>query len=123
MKPRIVASIVGVAALAVLLVGVPLAVAVKYLYASQEVLRLERQASETRQMVDPSALGTGDPIELTRAGAVSFAVYDAAGRRIAGNGPAIADDPVYAEHWAGHREVEVAVEPDRIVIRRTNLPD
>ena len=73
MKPRIVASIVGVAALAVLLVGVPLAVAVKYLYASQEVLRLERQASETRQMVDPSALGTGDPIELTRAGA--FRVY------------------------------------------------
>ncbi|HYL53448.1 MAG TPA: HAMP domain-containing sensor histidine kinase [Acidimicrobiia bacterium] len=88
------ASIVGVAGLAVLLVGVPLAIAVKYLYASQEVLRLERQASETRQMVDPSALGTGDPIELTRAGAVSFAVYDAAGRRIAGNGPAIADDPV-----------------------------
>ncbi len=37
--------------------------------------------------------------------------------------PAIADDPVYAEHWAGHREVEVAVEPDRIVIRRTRLPD
>jgi hypothetical protein len=37
--------------------------------------------------------------------------------------PAIADDPVYAEHWAGQREVEVAVEPDRIVIRRTNLPD
>ena len=37
--------------------------------------------------------------------------------------PAIADDPVYAEHWAGHREVEVAVEPDRIVIRRTRPPD
>lgn len=37
--------------------------------------------------------------------------------------PAIADDPVYAEHWAGHREVELAVEPDRIVIRRTRLPD
>jgi hypothetical protein len=36
--------------------------------------------------------------------------------------PAIADDPVYAEHWAGHREVEVAVEPDRIVIRRTRPP-
>ena len=36
--------------------------------------------------------------------------------------PAIADDPIYTEHWAGHREVEVAVEPDRIVIRRTRLP-
>lgn len=32
--------------------------------------------------------------------------------------PAIADDPVYGEHWAGHRKIEVTVEPDRIVIRR-----
>ena len=31
---------------------------------------------------------------------------------------AIQDDPVYAEHWAGHRPVTVAVERDRIVIRR-----
>jgi hypothetical protein len=33
--------------------------------------------------------------------------------------PAVQDDPVYKEHWAGHRPVEVTVEPDRIVIRRT----
>jgi hypothetical protein len=33
--------------------------------------------------------------------------------------PAVADDPVYAENWAGHRAVEVEIEPDRIVIRRT----
>ena len=32
--------------------------------------------------------------------------------------PAIQDDPVYAEHWAGHRPVTVAVEPERIVISR-----
>ena len=32
--------------------------------------------------------------------------------------PAIADDPVYTEHWADHRKVEVMVEPDRIVITR-----
>jgi hypothetical protein len=32
--------------------------------------------------------------------------------------PAVEDDPVYSEHWAGHRQVEVTVEPDRIVIRR-----
>jgi hypothetical protein len=32
--------------------------------------------------------------------------------------PAIEDDPVYGEHWAGHRRVEVTIEPDRIVIRR-----
>jgi hypothetical protein len=33
--------------------------------------------------------------------------------------PSIADDPVYAEHWADHRQVEVTVEPDRIVVTRT----
>jgi hypothetical protein len=33
--------------------------------------------------------------------------------------PAIQDDPVYAEHWAGHRPVTVTVEPERIVISRT----
>jgi hypothetical protein len=32
--------------------------------------------------------------------------------------PAVEDDPVYAEHWAGHRPVEVTIEEDRIVIRR-----
>jgi hypothetical protein len=32
--------------------------------------------------------------------------------------PAIQDDPVYAEHWAGHRPVTVSVEAEQIVIRR-----
>jgi hypothetical protein len=32
--------------------------------------------------------------------------------------PAVQDDPIYAEHWAGHRPVTIAVERDQIVIRR-----
>ncbi len=32
--------------------------------------------------------------------------------------PAVEDDPVYAEHWAGHRPVVVTIEEDQIVIRR-----
>jgi membrane protein involved in colicin uptake len=32
--------------------------------------------------------------------------------------PAVQDDPVYAEHWAGHRPVEISIEEDQIVIRR-----
>jgi hypothetical protein len=32
--------------------------------------------------------------------------------------PAVQDDPVYSEHWAGHRRVEVTIEPDRIVVKR-----
>jgi hypothetical protein len=37
--------------------------------------------------------------------------------------PAVADNPVYAEHWAGHRPVEVTVEEDQIVIRRAGGDD
>ena len=32
--------------------------------------------------------------------------------------PGIQDDPLYAEHWAGHRAVTVTVEADRIIIER-----
>jgi hypothetical protein len=32
--------------------------------------------------------------------------------------PSVKDNPVYAEHWAGQREVSVRIEPDQIVIRR-----
>jgi hypothetical protein len=32
--------------------------------------------------------------------------------------PAVKDNPVYAEHWAGQREVSVRIEADQIVIRR-----
>jgi len=32
--------------------------------------------------------------------------------------PAVQDDPVYAEHWAGQRAITVTIEPDRIVISR-----
>jgi hypothetical protein len=34
--------------------------------------------------------------------------------------PAVQDDPVYSENWAGHRQVEVTIEPDRIVIKRSD---
>jgi hypothetical protein len=37
--------------------------------------------------------------------------------------PAIQDNPIYAEHWAGHRPVEVVIEEDRIVIRRVGEDD
>jgi hypothetical protein len=31
----------------------------------------------------------------------------------------VQDNPNYAEHWAGHREVTVTIEPEQIVIRRS----
>ena len=32
--------------------------------------------------------------------------------------PAVQDNAVYAEHWAGHRPLTITIEPDRIVIER-----
>jgi hypothetical protein len=37
--------------------------------------------------------------------------------------PAVEDNPVYAEHWAGHRPVTVTIEEDQIVIRRAGDDD
>src|SRR5918992_787772 len=32
--------------------------------------------------------------------------------------PAVQDHPLHAQHWAGHRPVEITIEEDQIVIRR-----
>ncbi|HYH89406.1 MAG TPA: hypothetical protein VEX67_09240 [Solirubrobacteraceae bacterium] len=37
--------------------------------------------------------------------------------------PAVEDNPIYAEHWAGHRPVEVTIEEDQIVIKRAGGGD
>jgi len=36
--------------------------------------------------------------------------------------PAVKDNPVYTEHWAGKRDVTVRIEADQIVIRRAGEP-
>ena len=35
----------------------------------------------------------------------------------------VKDNPVYTEHWAGHREVTVRIEADQIVIRRAGAEE
>ncbi len=37
--------------------------------------------------------------------------------------PSVKDNPVYAEHWSGKREVSVRIEPDQIVIRRAGADE
>jgi len=56
-----------------------------------------------------------------RAGASMQATFDHGGQDGFGLwlDPAVEEDPVYSEHWAGHRQVEVTIEPDRIVIKRS----
>ncbi len=37
--------------------------------------------------------------------------------------PAVVDNPVYSQHWAGHRAVQVTFEADAITIRRAGTDD
>ncbi len=37
--------------------------------------------------------------------------------------PAVQDDPIYAEHWAGQRAIMVTIEEEQIVIRRAGSAD
>jgi signal transduction histidine kinase len=73
---------------AVLLFGVPLALAVGRLYRSQQLTRLERTATAAVGRVSAVGLPASDPIELPRVErGTHLAVYDRAGRRVAGTGP------------------------------------
>ena len=92
MRRRLSVAIVAVATATLALFALPLAIVLRDGYRDQELLRLQRDTVAAARQID---LGTtaGDPVELP-AGADRFAVYDAAGRRVAGSpadGPARAD--------------------------------
>ncbi|MDP9219614.1 MAG: HAMP domain-containing histidine kinase, partial [Actinomycetota bacterium] len=73
-------------AVAVLLLAVPLAVALRLAVFSDETGELERTALQTAATVSPD--GSSDPVELPSVEAGrSLAVYDANGQRVAGQGP------------------------------------
>lgn len=94
MKRRIVVSIVGVALVALLLLGIPLAVAVEQFYAKEQVLYLDREASEATQRVDAGTISSGRRVEIHDEGGTRLAVYDSSGRKMSGTGPEWADPPV-----------------------------
>jgi len=102
-KRRIIFSIVGVAAVALLLLGVPLALSVERVYENQETLRLEREANESLRQISATGVARGDRIELRNDGPIDFAAYDSDARRIAGQGPSRGGDIV---DGALHGEVQ-----------------
>lgn len=96
MRRRLLVAMLLVAALAVVGFGVPLAVAVERLYRDESLLLLSQQAAAAVVAVPASFSGIDVP-ELPRAAdGVDLALYDPAGRRLAGTGPARADDAVAA---------------------------
>jgi signal transduction histidine kinase len=83
-----VVAIAGVATAAVVLLALPLAVVLQRAHRDEDLLRLQRDTIAATRSIDLSAR-RDDPIELPSSGP-ALAVYDRAGRRVAGRGPAAA---------------------------------
>jgi signal transduction histidine kinase len=99
-----------VTTLAVAAFGLPLAVAVRYLYRNQAVLRLEREVTVAATAVPDSYATSKDPVDLPASGDGSrLALYRPDGSRFAGNGPARMD--VTARAALGGRVAQATGDP------------
>ena len=95
MRRRITEAIVGVSALILLVLGVPLALAVHHLVLDSEVVELQATAARTLTEIDV-------PLDSTQLAAVSgepdapppFSVYSPGGTLLFGDGPEVADAAV-----------------------------
>ena len=97
MTRRIFLTILGVAVVAVVLFGVPLAIAVQRRNASDSVLELQRIAGAAASQVPTGFADTLSPVVLpTVEPSMRLALYDTEGRLVAGAGPPQADDVVLA---------------------------
>ncbi|MFF3861347.1 sensor histidine kinase [Streptomyces sp. NPDC002209] len=94
MRARVVRVALVAAAVALLLLAVPLAVAVRFTFLADENGELEREAMATVVRVGPD-FAAGDPVELPGGrDEVGRGIYDAAGRLRSGAGPATGGDTV-----------------------------
>ncbi|MGW7102771.1 sensor histidine kinase [Streptomyces sp. NPDC054838] len=88
MRARVVRVALVAAAVALLLLAVPLAVAIRFTFYADEGGELERAAMAAVVRVGPE-FGSGDPVELPGVqGEVRLGLYDPAGRLLSGAGPA-----------------------------------
>lgn len=88
-------SIVGVTVVALLVLGIPLAIAVARLYKSEEVLLLEREANEVRSSISASRVERGERVVVgSDDPANRFVVYAGDGERLGGKGPKQGDATV-----------------------------
>jgi signal transduction histidine kinase len=92
-RGRIVLTTVAVAVIAMVLLVVPLAASVSTLYNNETVQGLLSDAARAAAVVPAAPLEPGDPVEFpTTSDSASIAVYAPSGTRIAGSGPAGADE-------------------------------
>lgn len=110
MKRRITVAIVGVAALILLVLGVPLAIAVHQSILDSEVVELQAIAARTLTEVDvPLDVAQLEKVSHEADAPPPFSVYDRAGNLIFGNGPPVRDAAV-ARALAGNPASTIGTE-------------
>jgi signal transduction histidine kinase len=116
MRRRILRLAVATALFALLLFGLPLAVAVRMVYVDDERTELAHLAEQAAAVVSIDSIRGTDPVELPSTERdVTIGIYDVGGRRVRGTGPPAVDATAaraltgqLAEH-TGRREFLVAV--------------
>jgi signal transduction histidine kinase len=88
LRQRVLISIMAVTAFAVILFMLPLGIAVQRLYRSETVTALQRDAARAAAVVPDTIPGALVRVPSQPSSFRSLGVYDTAGRRIAGSGPA-----------------------------------
>ena len=92
MRRRILTAIIGVVVLSTLALTVPLAIVLANRKQADAVTELERAAERTAAVLEPDVGTSGAAITIPKEeGALTVAVYDVHGRRLAGEGPDVAD--------------------------------
>ncbi|MDT4990151.1 MAG: hypothetical protein QOH97_43 [Actinoplanes sp.] len=113
MRTQVRNAIAGVAALALLLFGIPLAIAADRLITSQALTGLQRDATRGVAAVPDNTLEAGSPVRAPRGtGDIRIGVYDAQGTRVAGVGPtrsALAGRAADGHEHDGHDNGDLSV--------------
>lgn len=92
MTRRITAAMVGLAAISVILLGLPLSIAIRNTTRDEILMQLQSEAAKAALSVSIDSMGGSDPIEFPPLNpGTSVGVYDLTGGLVAGQGPGSAD--------------------------------
>lgn len=108
LRRRVLVAIVGVAALAVVLLAIPLAVALQRLYRDEAIVALERDATRVSAAVPDSIARHPKPVPLPTGMSrqLRIGIYTLGGRKVTGRGPAASEVAGDADDGRVHEAVE-----------------
>lgn len=120
MTRRIAAAMVGLAAVSVILLGLPLAIAIRHTTRDEILMQLQSEAATAAMSVSVDSVNGSDPVEFPPLSSdTSVGVYDLAGGLVVGQGPDTAD-PVTSQALGGKASDQVTADHLAVAIPLTS---